>query len=77
MSVIKRRYKKSRLKSKRLTLLEFSKRVMVSKGLRVNRLSKCIIIRSYAELWFKGYVLLLELLERVMVSKSLRVNPFG
>ena len=49
----------------------------MSKGLRVNRLSKCIITRSYAELWFKGYVLLLELLERVMVSKGLRLNPFG
>ena len=50
-----------------------SKRVRVSKGLRVNCLSKCIIIRSYGELWFKAYVLLLEILERVMVSKGLRV----
>ena len=49
----------------------------MSKGLGVNHLSKCIIIRSYEELWFKGYVLLLELLERVMVSKGLRVIPFG
>ena len=49
----------------------------MSKGLRVNHLSKCIIIRSYEELWFKGYVLLLEILERVMVSKGLRVIPFG
>ena len=47
------------------------------KGLGVNHLSKCIIIRSYEELWFKGYVLLLELLERVMVSKGIRVIPFG
>ena len=38
----------------------------MSKGLRVNHLSKCIIIRSHGELWFKGYVLLLGLLERVM-----------
>ena len=45
----------------------------MSKGLRVNCLSKCIIIRSYGELWFKAYVLLLEILERVMVSKGLRV----
>ena len=49
----------------------------MSKGLRVNHLSKCIIIRSYKELWFKGYVFLLELLERVMVSKGIRVIPFG
>ena len=49
----------------------------MSKGLRINHLSKCIIIRRYKELWFKGYVLLLELLERVMVSKCLRVIPFG
>ena len=49
----------------------------MSKGLRVNHLSKCIIIRSYEELWFKGYVLLLEILKRVMVSKGLRVIPFG
>ena len=49
----------------------------MSKGLRVNLLSKCIIIRSYAELWFKGYVLQLESLETVMMSKGLRVNPFG
>ena len=49
----------------------------MSKRLRVNFLSKCIIIRSYAELWFKGYVLQLELFERVMVSKGLSVNPFG
>ena len=48
----------------------------MSKGLRVNHLSKCIIRRSYEELWFKGYVLLLELLETVMVSNSLRVIPF-
>ena len=49
----------------------------MSKGLRVNHLSKCIIIQSYRELWFKGYVLLLEFSERVMVSKALRVNSFG
>ena len=47
----------------------------MSKVLRVNHLSKCIIIRSYEELWCKGYVLLLGLLERVMVSKGLRVIP--
>ena len=46
----------------------------MSKGLRVNHLSKCSILRSYGELRFKGYVLLLELLESVMVSKDLRVN---
>ena len=49
----------------------------MSKGLRVNHLLKCIIIRSYGELWFKAYVLLLEILERVMVSKGLRLNLFG
>ena len=49
----------------------------MSKGLRVNHLSKCIIIRSYGELWFKAYVLLLDIIERVMVSKVLRVNLFG
>ena len=49
----------------------------MSKDLRVNHLSKCIIIQSYRELWFKGYVLLLEFSERVMVSKALRVNSFG
>ena len=42
----------------------------MSKGLRVNHLSKCIIIRSYAELWFNGDVFLLEILERVRVSKG-------
>ena len=46
----------------------------MNKGLRINHLSKCSILRSYGELRFKGYVLLLELLERVMVSKGLRVN---
>ena len=35
----------------------------MSKGLRVNHLSKCIIIRSYAELWFKAYMLLLDIIE--------------
>ena len=49
----------------------------MSKGLRVNHLSKCIVRQSYEELWFKGYVLLLELLETVMVSNGLRVIPFG
>ena len=49
----------------------------MTEGLRVNHLSKCSIIRSYGELWFKGYLLLLGLLERVMVSKGLKVNPFG
>ena len=42
----------------------------MSKGLRVNHLSKCIIIRSYRELLFKAYVLLLDIIERVMVSKG-------
>ena len=42
----------------------------MSEGLRVNHLSKCSIIRSYGELWFKGYLLLLEIIERVMVSKG-------
>ena len=46
----------------------------MSKGLRVNHLSKCIIIRSYGELLFKDYMLLLAILERVIVSKGLRVN---
>ena len=48
----------------------------MSKGLRVNPLSKWIIIRSYGVLWCKGYASHLELSERVMVSKGLRVNPF-
>ena len=42
----------------------------MSKGLRVNHLSKYIIIRSYGELWFKAYVLLLDIIERVMVLKG-------
>ena len=42
----------------------------MSKGLRVNHLSKCIIIRSYGELWFKAYLLLLDIIESVMVSKG-------
>ena len=36
----------------------------MSKGLRVNHLSKCIIIRSYKELWFKGYVLLFGVIRK-------------
>ena len=42
----------------------------MSEGLRVNHLSKYIIIRSYGDLWFKDYLLLLEIIERVMVSKG-------
>ena len=49
---------------------------MVSKGLRVNPLSKLIIIRSYGVLWCKGYASYLGLSGRVMASKGLRVNPF-
>ena len=42
----------------------------MSKGLRVNHLSKCIIIRSYGELWFKAYVFMLDIIEMFMVSKG-------